>query len=83
MAYVNSNETLTTKPLKITFVIIALVVYFAFDFLLVPSFHQARSHLNQIYNQKHSFPLVYNLTHLWSMRFIDKNYLRLARLLPY
>ncbi|CAF3880191.1 unnamed protein product [Rotaria sp. Silwood1] len=90
MACVNSNQTSTAKPIKITFAIVVLIVCFAFGFLLGPSFHQARIPLNRSYSLDiqskqqiiHSFPPVYNSTHLWSMRFVDENYFRLARLLP-
>ncbi|CAF1304990.1 unnamed protein product [Rotaria sordida] len=90
MVYVNSNQISTTKPIKITFVIVVLIVCFVFGFRLDPGFPQVRISLNRSYLSDiqskqqiiHSFPPVYNSTHLWSMRFVDENYFRLARLLP-
>jgi hypothetical protein len=87
-----------TRTIKITFVIIAFILCFAFGFLFGTDFNGARRQLNIIFssninsNQNSStmkkdpiinaFSIGHNSTHLWSMRLADENYFRLARLLP-
>ena len=70
--------------------IVVLTLIFAFGFLLSSPFHRVSSQLGHSYLPhkqlkqaiNHSFPPVYNSTHLWSMHFADENYFRLATRLP-
>lgn len=87
-----------TKAIKITFVIIASILCFAFGFLFCSDFYGPRRKLNIIFkadiksNQDlsptnkqqiiDSFSYGHNSTHLWSMRLANENYFRLACLLP-
>jgi len=86
-----------TSSIKITSVIIVFIFCFAFGFLFGTNYNGTRSKLNIILSSDinlnqdssttnkqiiDSFSYGHNSTHLWSMRLADKNYFRLARLLP-
>jgi hypothetical protein len=92
-----SNGSSATKSVKTIFVLTALVVLFAFGFLVGTGYNNTISKFNLIFSSAtksnnesslnkqevfKSFFSGYNSTHLWSMRLADENYLRLARLLP-
>jgi len=86
-----------TRSIKITSILIASIVCFVFGFLFGTDFNGTRSKLNIIFSSDinlnqdssttnkqiiDSFSYGHNSTHLWSMRLADKNYFRLAHLLP-
>jgi hypothetical protein len=92
-----SNGSSATKSVKTIFALTALVVVFAFGFLvgsdynrtintfpLIFSSDKKPSNESSLNKQKVFKPVFsgHNSTHLWSMRLADENYLRLARLLP-
>ena len=96
MAFIRRNGPSIIKAIIITFAIFAFVFSLTFGFLFGPDIHRAVRELNSIFSSDMEFnnepfitkqqiqiyPYEPNSTHLWSMRFADENYFRLARLLP-
>jgi hypothetical protein len=92
-----SNGSSATKSVKTIFALTALVIFFAFGFLVGSGYNNTISKFNLIFssimkssnessiNKQEVFKPVFpghNSTHLWSMRLADESYFRLARLLP-
>ena len=93
MSILHSHESAKGSNARLTILVVALAMSFAFGFLFGSDYGRSRTSLNL------SYPLIsvrarnqtvitnttfegYNSTHLWSMRLADENYVRLARLLP-
>jgi hypothetical protein len=81
------DKSSKTNVVKIIFGIIAFVLCIVLSVFVGSNLIRTRSKLQftfSSYKQKsiESFPYQQNTTHLWSIRFADENYFRLASLLP-
>jgi hypothetical protein len=97
MTPIENNESSLIKPIKITFILFTFVLLLTYGYFLSLKIRDRRSKLDRIsslntkYNEQsstnqqqlsHSHLPTSNSTHLWSIRFADDKYFRLARLLP-